>query len=140
MEKGVPCTTGSITHMGEGTIGITDSEWESGIASDMMMEGPRGEDTEKYSDKGRSLDCSDQDERKLSEASRGDVRQTWDRQTDRYSSVNCDRESVYGSIVHVDTLEFVSTGVCLEILFWGGNMVDKEALLCTVGAFATSQL
>ena len=29
--------------MGEGNVGITDSEWESGIASDMMMEGPRGE-------------------------------------------------------------------------------------------------
>ena len=94
MEKGVPCTTGNITHLGEGNIGITDSEWESGIASDMMMEGPRGEDTEKYSDKGEALDCSDQNERKLSEASRGDVRQTWDRQTDRYSSVNCDRDSV----------------------------------------------
>ena len=39
-------TTGSTTHMGEGNVGITDSEWESGIASDMMMEGPRREDTE----------------------------------------------------------------------------------------------
>ena len=27
-------------------MGITDSEWESGIASDMIMEGLRGEDTE----------------------------------------------------------------------------------------------
>ena len=41
------------------------------------------------------------------------------------------------------------TGFYLEILFWGGgggNMVDKDSkkghntLLCTVGAFATSQL
>ena len=37
-------------------------------------------------------------------------------------------------------------GFYLEILFWGGNMVDKDSkkghntLLCTVGAFATSQL
>ena len=65
MEKGVPSTTGSTTHVGEGNIGITDSKWESGMASDMMMEGPGGEDTEKYSDKGEGLDCSDQDERKL---------------------------------------------------------------------------
>ena len=48
MEKGVPCVTGSTIHMGEENIGITDSEWESGM-SDMMMEGPGGEDTEKYS-------------------------------------------------------------------------------------------
>ena len=41
--RGVPCITGSTTHMGEG---ITDSEWESGMASDMMMGGPGGEDTE----------------------------------------------------------------------------------------------
>ena len=40
------------------------------MASDMMMEGPGGEDTEKYSDKGEGLDCIDEDE------SRGDVRQT----------------------------------------------------------------
>ena len=38
------------------------------------------------------------------------------------------------------------TGFYLEILFWGGNMVDGNSkkghntLLCTVGAFATSQL
>ena len=38
------------------------------------------------------------------------------------------------------------SGFYLEILFWGGNMVDKDSkkghntLLCTVGAFATSQL
>ena len=32
--------------MGEGNVGITDSEWESGMVSDMMMEGPGGEDTE----------------------------------------------------------------------------------------------
>ena len=37
-------------------------------------------------------------------------------------------------------------GFYLEIIFWGGNMVDKDGkkghntLLCTVGAFATSQL
>ena len=37
-------------------------------------------------------------------------------------------------------------GFYLEILFWGGNMVDGNSkkghntLLCTVGAFATSQL
>ena len=30
--------------MGEGNIGITDTEWESGMASDVMMEGPGGED------------------------------------------------------------------------------------------------
>ena len=47
------------------------------MASDMMMEGPGGEDTEKYIDKGEGLDCIDEDE------SRGDVRQTWDWQTDR---------------------------------------------------------
>ena len=45
-KKEVPCTTGSTTHVGEGNVGITDSEWESSIASDMMMEGPRREDTE----------------------------------------------------------------------------------------------
>ena len=73
------------------------------MASDMMMGGPGGEDTEKYSDKGESLDCSDQDERKFSEESGGDGRQKWDRQTDRYTSGNSDRDSVYGSIVHVDT-------------------------------------
>ena len=33
-KKEVPCTTGSTTHMGEGNVGIIDSEWESGIASD----------------------------------------------------------------------------------------------------------
>ena len=84
------------------------------MVSDMMMEGPRGEDTEMYSDKGERLDCSDQDERKFSEEIRGDVRQPWDRQTVRLTSVNCDSDSVYGSIVHVDTtytLEFVPSSI-----------------------------
>ena len=41
---------------------------------------------------------------------------------------------------------YVHAGFYLEILFWGGNMVDKDSkkghntLLCTVGAFATSQV
>ena len=41
---------------------------------------------------------------------------------------------------------FTYTGFYLEILFWGGNVVAKDSkkghntLLCTVGAFPTSQL
>ena len=55
------------------------------------------------------LDCSDQDERKFSQESRGDVRQTWDRQTDRYTS---DRDSVYGSIAHMD-IYYIHARICI---------------------------
>ena len=46
--------------------------------------------------------------------------------------------------IHTETETYKSTRVYLEILFWEGNMVDKDSkkghntLLCAVGAFATS--